>query len=629
MATLPQIRKKVSLSSDSNRSLKDILAPMGAGVEVLSVEPFSSPLHNTKAIVKIDNSKVMLSEGGYQPTEPFTTRAIHYNRIDLATILPEKIIAPLSNLPAVIKELNSKHRCDFTEDDLEVGSCGLQAKPTSLGYYSGSTPVVATVPLDVVEFAVKTLMRGDEFAGSIGAYSLFYKIGDETFFGDFQSYGQYIKLNPLDLATKIKNEIESSTTDVSVEIILSEWYEERYRGYEPLGGYIIAITNNLNKPVDVAVVLTIALEPNAEYHDNTVALLPNARLQPKGTKGAAGSCACGCTGSANGNDLAFVYNQLPDVVDEPFTLNGATLGEGWSNSWLDDHDLFVGMSPYEANSGLNTVVRVYHDDVNSDAPPPDGNPRFMFKNMSDYPITINSPRFKEPVVLGPIEYNQPLDRVFINAKEWVEYVRGAGVNGAVSINDIYYTFQLDDEVLDFGGDFGAFIKFTLNAAGVNAKDIKFAFMKESSHGYVQAYFENTGDVPLKIGFWISTSESYESIIPPFILEPAGTVGLPYDLDEDVAFSDMLDGVSEWLYRDKSITNFHWRGVTNNHNNDVGQLAHIFSVGWYYDRQTDSERQYYENVSPYVEEVILDYGLATELKIRLRPSRIVTATAEPQ
>lgn len=628
MVTLPQIRKKVSLSSDSNRSLKDILAPMGAGVEVLSVEPFSSPLHNTKAIVKIDNSKVMLSEGGYQPTEPFTTRAIHYNRIDLATILPEKITAPLSNLPAVIKELNSKHRCDFTLDDLEVGSCGLQAKPTSLGYYSGNTPVIATVPLDTIEFAAKTLTRGEDFVNSVGGYGLFYKVGDETFAGEIQTWGGYKRIDTYDIATQIKNEIESFTTDVNVEIIQSDWYEERRKGYSWLGGYIIAITNNLSVPVDVAVFLGSNDDTNPESLNQVIPLLPNARLQPKGTKGAAGSCACGCTGGGSGNDLAFVYDMIPVEAAAPVTLNGADEFNYSQNTWFTDNALVVWSSPYDAMSGLNTVVRVYTDDVTGDAGAPEGNPRFMFKNMSDYPITINSPAFEEPVVLGPVEYNQPLDRVFINAEEWIEYASGAGLNGAVSINDIYYTFQLDDEELGFGGDFGGFIKFTLDAAGVNAKDIKFTFMKESSRGYVQAYFENTGDVPLKIGFWISTSESYDSIILPFILEPAGTVGLPYDLDEDVAFSNMIDGVSEWLYRDKSISNFHWRGVTNNHNNDTNQLAHIFSIGWYYDNQSESERQYYENVSPYVEEVILDYGLATELKIRLRPSRIVTAAVEP-
>ena len=105
MATLPKIRDKVSISSgNKNRSLKDILAPMGAGVEVLKVEAINAPMHNTKATIRIDNSKITAVAGEYLPTERYSTRVIFYNRIDIATILPETITAPLTNLAAVLEE---------------------------------------------------------------------------------------------------------------------------------------------------------------------------------------------------------------------------------------------------------------------------------------------------------------------------------------------------------------------------------------------------------------------------------------------------------------------------------------------------------------------------------------------
>ena len=77
MTTSPKIRDKVSISAgNKNRSLKDILAPMGAGVEVLKVEAINAPMHNTKATIRIDNSKITAVAGEYLPTERYSTRVI-------------------------------------------------------------------------------------------------------------------------------------------------------------------------------------------------------------------------------------------------------------------------------------------------------------------------------------------------------------------------------------------------------------------------------------------------------------------------------------------------------------------------------------------------------------------------
>ena len=156
MTTSPKIRDKVSISAgNKNRSLKDILAPMGAGVEVLKVEAINAPMHNTKATIRIDNSKITAVAGEYLPTERYSTRVIFYNRIDIATILPETITAPLTNLAAVLEELNSKHQCDFTEDDLELVNNNLVAKPNSLGYYG----IIESAGVDHVYLSVDDVER--------------------------------------------------------------------------------------------------------------------------------------------------------------------------------------------------------------------------------------------------------------------------------------------------------------------------------------------------------------------------------------------------------------------------------------------------------------------------------------
>lgn len=187
MNGLPKIRPKVSISSDGkNKSLKDILNPMGLGAEVLSVEAIKAPLHNTKAIIKIkDKDQFEFDEGLKDPR--FQLRAVLYNRIDINKIIPEGVVFENNELPAIINTLNTKYSCDFTEDDLELVDRILTAKPTSLGYVGALDN--ATGPREiscdgattdaVFMFIVHESITEEELMGAI--FSLQVEINDQVY----------------------------------------------------------------------------------------------------------------------------------------------------------------------------------------------------------------------------------------------------------------------------------------------------------------------------------------------------------------------------------------------------------------------------------------------------------------
>ena len=136
MTTSPKIRNKISISADGkNKSLKDILGPMGLGTRILSVEAVNTPLYNTKATIRIKSNgekKITLDDSISRDSDEL--RVILYNRIDISKIIPEGVVFENNQLPTIINTLNTKYYCDFTEDDLEIIENKLQAKATSLGY---------------------------------------------------------------------------------------------------------------------------------------------------------------------------------------------------------------------------------------------------------------------------------------------------------------------------------------------------------------------------------------------------------------------------------------------------------------------------------------------------------------
>lgn len=138
--TQSKFRNKISLSAKGNGALKDILSPTSIGVEVESIEAIIAPLHNTKVVIRTD-----LRKAGQDvvESERYSRRTITYNRIDIATVLPEGYLATTTDIATEVEKLNSLHNCDFTTDDILIDSGKIIANPNSLGYRNA---VIVTPP---------------------------------------------------------------------------------------------------------------------------------------------------------------------------------------------------------------------------------------------------------------------------------------------------------------------------------------------------------------------------------------------------------------------------------------------------------------------------------------------------
>lgn len=154
MATMPQLRKKISLSAgNKNKALRDILTPTGIGSYVESVETVIGQLHNTKAVIMVD--QWVNGAQSSLNSDRFIKRSILYNRVDINTMVPETVGVPRGDINTIIKTLNTKYQCDFTEDDLELVNNNLVAKPNSLGYYG----IIESAGVDHVYLSVDDVER--------------------------------------------------------------------------------------------------------------------------------------------------------------------------------------------------------------------------------------------------------------------------------------------------------------------------------------------------------------------------------------------------------------------------------------------------------------------------------------
>ena len=154
MATMPQLRKKISLSAgNKNKALRDILTPTGIGSYVESVETVIGQLHNTKAVIMVD--QWVNGTQSSLNSDRFIKRSILYNRVDINTMVPETVGVPRGDINTIIKTLNTKYQCDFTIDDLEIVNGNLVAKPNSLGYYG----IIESAGVDHVYLSVDYVER--------------------------------------------------------------------------------------------------------------------------------------------------------------------------------------------------------------------------------------------------------------------------------------------------------------------------------------------------------------------------------------------------------------------------------------------------------------------------------------
>lgn len=120
---MPNLRPSVKRDLSKNKSFQDILSPTAKALEVLSVETLDYHVHNTKAVVLVE-------ENGVQEE-----RVVLYNRIplDLDSVLDD---APSNNLQWAIDYLN-ENGWSVSEDDIGVDGDFYRVLPTSLGYNLG------------------------------------------------------------------------------------------------------------------------------------------------------------------------------------------------------------------------------------------------------------------------------------------------------------------------------------------------------------------------------------------------------------------------------------------------------------------------------------------------------------
>lgn len=634
MTTSPKIRDKVSISAgNKNRSLKDILAPMGAGVEVLKVEAINAPMHNTKATIRIDNSKITAVAGEYLPTERYSTRVIFYNRIDIATILPETITAPLTNLAAVLEELNSKHQCDFTEDDIEATTCGIKAKETSLGYYSSGAGVGSTIPTDTVSFGVRTLPSG---------------VGDKSEFSIHRHQKIVVSVNgvvydpepienggnaipTMDLVGWVKRIFANHFPLIKTTILPTLWFEDFYHGQGTDEAAIIELTNLDNTtPMDVTVQLHTLDQDGGYILKNSTNLLPNARLQP------AGSTIGGCGGVDNytltENEYDFRYNPYSEEnlgrsdedVGKLVGLNGSTHGVFLETVPTSDGDFTIDF--FEGNTGLQNVLRVYRRPVegyleNSEV-------LVFLKNLMETPLTLKHPALSTPLVFTKTETETPLDQIMVSPIVAYSYNKRRLF---IQVGEVSHNVNLEDERW---GDLDLFqvIDGMLETIPAIANSLTITLLEEICRKDVYLYVKNKTATALNFGIWYTNSDGIISdVIPHVVLEPSGTKGLGYTVDDQIYTTN---SVVTGMVNNRSIRSITWRGVTTlvelSSESDI-KSAWRKSI-WSYILIASARRgatiDYFHSRSPFKEEFIFNKGLPDEVKFHLEPKQLVDATAVP-
>ena len=127
MLPLPRVRlKNVPYK---NQSLQDILPTCAIGAEIVQLQRMRSGKHNTRLVIIVDKGKF------FPGIKRFDRRVQFYDRLKLESILPPYYELK-STIEETIHDLNVYHRHDFNLDDLEIINGKLEAKKTSLGYYS-------------------------------------------------------------------------------------------------------------------------------------------------------------------------------------------------------------------------------------------------------------------------------------------------------------------------------------------------------------------------------------------------------------------------------------------------------------------------------------------------------------
>lgn len=628
MTTSPKIRDKVSISAgNKNRSLKDILAPMGAGVEVLKVEAINAPMHNTKATIRIDNSKITAVAGEYLPTERYSIRVIFYNRIDIATILPENIDAPLNNLSVVLKELNSVHQCDFTEDDIEILNNTIRAKETSLGYYNSGEVVVGGIPTDTVSFGVRTLPEGNGNKNSLGRYyyqKIVIAVNGVVYEAQpISSSGAYVSAS--DLVESIVDIFADQFPLIKATALQTQWFEDFYHGQQSEASAVVELSNlDETTPMDVTIQLHTLDRDGGFIMKYLTYLLPNARLQPKGST-MVDNGVDQMTLDEKECDLRYKpRNDDAEIIGNLFKINGST-----HNLYLETtpgtNDLFD-IRLTDGVLGLQNVLRTYYKPDEGGLSDPDM-PVAFFKNLMETPLSVEHPSFKNPIKLLPTNTATPLDQVIVSM---LDYSSRSNKNFNIVVGSDTYTIDLSLEEYT-NASVEILIDAVLKISGFKEK-IDIAILTELCRDDIVLYARNKTNKSVDFSVYYKDIDNIiNNVIPPINLEPAGTKGLGFTVDDQNTTT--VPAVTG-LINNGSLKTITWRGVTTPVEGlDSGEYGWRWNETIWYkvliaEFRNNSVIDYFHSRSPFKEEFIFNKGLPDEMKFHLEPKQLVDATKVP-
>lgn len=157
----PPIRDLIKLEFYKNRSLAELHGIVINAVEILSLEPITYDVHNTKIVLKVDQWEGV--DVLQKPILQYAERIGFYNRLNLKELLLG-VGAITESTDTVIASLN-RQGYDFNHDDIELIGDSIIAKEYSLGYIGVITteeigeyvpPVVIEPPVPAVVVSVSS-----------------------------------------------------------------------------------------------------------------------------------------------------------------------------------------------------------------------------------------------------------------------------------------------------------------------------------------------------------------------------------------------------------------------------------------------------------------------------------------
>jgi PAS domain-containing protein len=143
---MADLRNKLKTASFRNQSLQDILKSCSVAIELISVEPYTGAIHNTKMTLKLNRGD------NYPIQERYYERIHFYNRLDLKDVLPSGLLLPIENVSETLDILNVEQQGDFEREDLIFNEFDIEAHPDSLGYIGR----VATFPWTIKYRVIST-----------------------------------------------------------------------------------------------------------------------------------------------------------------------------------------------------------------------------------------------------------------------------------------------------------------------------------------------------------------------------------------------------------------------------------------------------------------------------------------